>query len=524
MTIDENSKASVVGASVENVQFQPAVSVVVRKINIIATYDSALLDIEDNVPVRIFSANEAGSRFGFGSMIHRLAEQAFAGSRGNVDVWVTPQPEETGTQAEGSIDFAGTSGVKAATLHLYVASLYAPVNLIDSETPENIVIKIAAAVDAVTGDKKLPADATSATTIATFTAKSNGEWGNGITLAFNLRPGETLPAGVAAAITDMSGGTGTPDVQDALDGMGVGDNQNEEFFTDLVCGYGVDTTTQDKISVYNGVGNQKTGNWKEEISRPFRALVGDTAPGTAGLSALIAAAELRREQDRTGDTIGIPGNFHHPMELAAVSIGVMARINNLRAQQNYLDQILPGILPGPSKDRWTDNNEGGRDLAIRSGVSTTQVKNNTVTLQDVITYYRPEAVDPNSNGYRSMRNISILQNQLANIRAEWESENWKGISIVEDSAIVRDLVDQEKVKDNEDVKDTLLIINELFAGKSWIFSKAFFVERLKADSGLVSLRTDGRGWDIKYQTVLSGEGGIFNVKIQFDVSLAVFIN
>ncbi len=521
--ITANSKGSVVGASVENVQFQPAVSVVVRKINIIATFDPALLDVIENVPFRIFSANEAGSRAGFGFMAHRLAEQAVAGTRGNVDLWLTLQPEETGTQADGSIDFVGTTGVKAGTLHLYVASLYAPVNLIDGETPENIVIKIAAAVDAVTGDKKLPADASSATTIATFTAKSNGPWGNDITLAFNLRPGEVLPVGVAAAITDMSGGTGTPDVQDALDGMGVGDNQNEEFFTDLICGYGVDVTTQDKISVYNGVGNQKNGNWKEEISRPFRALVGDTAPGTAGLSALIAAAELRRELDRTGDTIGIPGNFHHPMELAAVSIGVMARINNLRAEQNYVNQILPGILPGPSKDRWTDNYQNGRDLAIRNGVSTTQVKNNTVTLQDVITYYRPEAVDPNSNGYRSMRNISILQNELSNIRAVFEGEEWQNISIVEDSSIVTDLVSQEKIKDTEDVKDTLLIINELFASKGWVFSKAFFVDKLKA-GGLVNLRTDGRGWDINYQTILSGEGGIFNLNIQFDVSLAVFIN
>ena len=520
MTITADSKASIVGAGIKNVQFQPSVKVVPRKVVIIATYDPTFTEVIDNVAVRVFNANEAGAKFGFGFMAHRLTVQVFAGLRGSGEVWIMPQ-SETGAQATGTVTYAGSAGVKADPVPFYTASLDAAFNLIDGDVENDIALKNVAAIDA---DKTLPVTAAAVGPLVTFTAKSTGPWGDGISLAFELRPGDEVPEGVVYGILDMSGGAGVPDVQDALDAMGVGDNQNEMFFTDLVCGYGNDTATLDKIAAYNGNGNDFTGNYRQEVARPFRALIGDVAEGSAGLTALIAGADLRAELDRTNGILGVPGNFHHPMELAAVTTGVMARISQVRPQETYTNQILPGILPGPSTDRWTDNHESGRDLAVRNGVSTSQVKNNTVTIQDMVTFYRPEAVDPDSNGYRSMRNIAITQNKLDNIRRNFNAEKWQGVTIVEDSTIVTDLVDQEKTRDTEDVKDDLLILNKLFAGKSWSFSESFFVERLQANPGLVELRADGRGWNIIFQDIYSGEGGIFNTNIEFDVSLAVFIN
>lgn len=523
--INPNSKGSVVGVGVKNVQFLPSVSVVERKAVIIATYDPALLGVIDNIPVMIFSANDAGVRFGFGSMIHRLAEQVFAGSRAEIQVWVVPQSEVAGDATIKSIDFAGSTGIVGGPLNFYMASLPASADLIDAETPQDIALKLIAAVNS---DKKLPMSAEIDVGIDTkvnFTAKSKGPWGDGITMAFNLRPGEADPTGIVYAIATDTPGAGTPDIQDALNGMGVGDNQNEEFFTGLVCGYGTDIDTLDKISVYNGVGNEKTGNYRPENGRFFRALTGDIDPGTAALTALIAAADLRKELDRTSDTAGIPDNFHHPMELAANAMGIMERVANLRPEQGYANEIMPGILTGTGTDRWTDNysENGGRDLAVRSGVSTTQVKNNTVTLQDMVTFYRPEAVNPESNGYRSQRNIAVLQNINANLRAEFEREFWQGVTVVQDKLRVTDIISAQKARDTNDVIDSLLALTGLFEANALIFSAQFTIDRIKAGN-VVNLRADGRGWDINYPVILSGEGGIFNTEIQFDVSLAVFLN
>ncbi len=521
MPITAESKAAVNAVGARNVQFQPSVSNVPSQLACIATYDPALLDVIDNEPVRIFNANDGGVKFGFGTMIHRLIAQAFAGSRGEVPVWAIPQSEVAGAASAGSIDFAGSAGIKAGALPFYIAALPVFPVLVDNEIQQNIALKLIAAVNA---DDNLPVIAAidgGIDTKVNFTAKSQGPWGDDITLAFALRPGEAVPAGVTFVIVDMTGGAGVPDVQDALDGTGTGDNQNQEFFTHLLCGYGADTATLDKISVYNGTGNDFNGNYRQEIARPFNALVGDTAPGTAGLTALIAFADLRAELDRTNGIVAEPGSFHHPMEIAAVNIGLMARVSNIRPQENYLNKILSGLIPSPQTNRWT-NDYDNRDLAVRSGISTTLVKNNTVTAQDMVTFYRPAAVNPESNGWRSMRNISIIRNKLANLKAEFEREKWRGITIVNDATIVDALVDRDKVRDTVDVENALLAMNELFGGKSWIFDVNFFIERLKA-GGLVELRADGRGWNMLYQSVLSGEGGIFNTEIQFDVSLAVFI-
>jgi len=509
-------------AGVENVQFAQIVEIVLRKILIIATYDPLLTSVVEDVPFRIFNANEAGIEAGDGFMAHRLAIRAFEGSQG-AETWMILQGEAGGgAQAVGDIDFTGSTGVVAGQLFLYIAGvLVAAINLIAGETDDDIALKVVAAV---TADKTLPVTAAvNGGTLAQvdFTSKSEGLWGNDITLAFNLRARDESPVGVLAVITDMASGAGTPDVQTALDGLGTGDNQNENFFTDVICGYGQDTSTLDKISVYNGVGNDFVGNYSKTVARAFRALVGDTVPGTGALTTLISAADGRAELDRTNGVIGAPGEFYHPMEIAASVVGIMARTNNLRAQDNYVNKIIPNMPPTSlGSDRWT-NDYTLRDDAIRNGVGTTQVKNLTLTVQDVISFYRPAAVVPESNGYRSMRNIAIIQNLEANNKANFERAFWQNITIVEDSNKVTDNVDQEKVRDRTDAVDDVVNLARLFGRKAWFFTADFTIQRLKSDPSLVTVLTSGRGFKVLMPGILSGEGGIFDNTIQFDVSLTI---
>jgi phage tail sheath gpL-like len=520
MGVTPESLASVNSVEVENVQFAVEVTVVKRKINIIATYDPLLTEVVDNEPIQIFNANDAGVKAGFGFMAHRLAVRAFAGSFGNVEAYLTPQPEAGGAAAAaGSADFTGSTGVKAGTVYLYIAGIPAFFQIQDGATPAEIAAAMTAAVTALAD---LPTTAATNLNASDLTSKSKGPWGDDISIEFNLGPGQSLPVGVVVAVADMTGGSGVPDVQDALDGLGTGDNQNEDYYTDILCGYGKDSTTLDKISAYNGIGDEKTGNYAGTVARPFRALVGDTAEGTSGLDDLLTLADGRAELDRTNGILPVPGNVHHPMELAACAIGVMARLNNIRPQQNYVNEVLPGIMANKT-GRWTDDYDN-RDQAVKNGVSTTQVKNNTVTLQDVITFYRPAAVIPASNGYRAMRNISLFsQNITSNYKANFEREKYQGVTIVEDKAIVGDLIDAEKTVDRDDVLDDLVDLNDQLAAKGWLFNKSFGLEKLKAEPARVTLRSSGRGFDIRPPALLSGEGGIYNTKIEFDTSLAIVL-
>lgn len=517
MGLTSTSLAAGAGSSVDNVQFAVEAQNIPRKILIIATYDPLKTTIVDETPVQVLSPEDAGDKFGFGFMAHRLAVQAFKGSNG-IETFIQPQSELGGAVvATGEIDFTGSTGVLAGTLNLYIAGLSVPVSITDAMTEEEIADAVVAAI---TADKDLPVTATK--TAVTFevvtTAKTKGPWGNDISLKFNLGVAEALPTGITAVITDMASGTGLPVIADALDGLGTGDDANEAFFTDVVHGNGQDSTSLDAISTYVGEGNTFTGLYSKTVSRPFRVLTGDVATGSAALTALQVIADARK-LDRANGIIAVPGSANHPSEIAALAMGNMAMINQDRAAQHYVDILLSGIFPGDKPDRWTSEYDN-RDIAVKGGISPTRVKSNSVFMQNVVTFYRPDSVPVASNGYRSMRNISILQNILDNVRTNFERPKWQGISIVAAVANVGNTLDREKARDVSAVIDDLVALAKDFESKAWIFDAAFTIGKLK-EAGAVTIRAGATGFDNRLSVILSGEGGILDTITQFDTSIAV---
>lgn len=516
MALDVTSKAAAVGSSLNNVVFQPAAENVPRKILIIATYDPAKTAVVDEVPVQVLSPEDAGDKFGFGFMAHRLAVQAFAGGQG-IPTYVQPQ-SEVGTAAAGEIDFTGSTGVLAGTLHLYIAGIHTPVTITDAMTIEDIADAVVAAV---TAKKELPVTAVkvAVTFEVTITAKSKGPEGNNISIAFNLDAGQELPTGITTAITDMASGATNPDISTALDGLGTGDDANEDFYTDVVHGYGVDATVLNAISTYVGPGDDTTGLYAKTVSRPFRVLTGDVAAGSAGLTALQAIADARKT-DRANGVIAVPDSESHPSEIAALAIGHMARINQNRAAQHYVDILLEGVWPGDKgSDRWTSEYDN-RDTAVKGGISPTRVKSGSVYLQNVVTFYRPDSVPVDSNGYREMANISKLQNMMHTQRQLFEQEKWQGISVVTDVAQVTSTVDRTKARDIDSVKDDMVALYRAWAAKAWIADAQFSIDALK-ETGSVTVRGDGGGFDITTKAVLSGVANIYDAVIEFDTSFAV---
>jgi phage tail sheath gpL-like len=375
----------------------------------------------------------------------------------------------------------------------------------------------AAVAAAINDDDNLPVTAVdNGDGTVTITSKSGGTWGNGITLAVILAEGESLPDGVACTITAMTGGSGVPDIQDALDALGTGDGQNDKGFTNLIHGYGGDTGTLDKISSYNGTGNDYVGNYKKEVAKPFRSLYGDTTAGSAGKTALIAVAALRKN-DRTNGVLAAPGEYYHPQELAASAVGLMAVKNSKIAQEGYANRVF-GTSFAAVADRWT-NDYDDRDYAVSNGVGTTMVKNGNLTFQNLITFYHPDDVDPESNGYRDMEDIARTQNILANIRARFETEKWTGCFIVEDVATVTDVDAKEKARDVGTVIDELIALADEFAGLGWIYQDDYTKKNLT-----VTLRAGLTGFDNYFPVIYSGNVNILNTDIVFDTSIAVLIS
>lgn len=517
MPLDVTSKAAAVGSSVTNVQFQPAAENVPRKLLIIATYDPAKTSVVDEVPIQILSAAHAGDLFGFGFMAHRLAVQAEIGGRG-IPTWIQPQSEAGGAAAAvGEIDLVGTTGVLAGTIHMYLGGVYTPVAITDGLDLEAVSDAIVAAITAktelaVTGAKH------AATFEVDLTAKTKGTFGNFVSIAFNLEVGQELPTGVSVAITGMASGATDPDITDALDGLGTGDDANENFFTDVVHGYGMVAAVLNKILTYVGAGDEKVGLYAKTVSRPFRVLTGDTVAGSAGLTAALVVSDARLT-DRANGVVSVPDSESHPSEIAAQTIGHMARINQVRAAQHYVDILLTGIWPGDQVDRWTSDYDN-RDIAVKGGISPTRVKSGSVFLQNVVSYYRPASVPVDSNAYREMVNISKIQNMLHTQRQLFEQEKWQGISVVEDIQLVTSVADRAKARDIDSVKDDLTGLYRAWEAKAWIAEAGFSINALK-ETGSVTVRDAADGFDMTSKAVLSGVANIYDAAIEVDTSFAV---
>ena len=517
MALDATSIAAAVAAGAKNVQFAVTAENVPHKIVIIANYDETTkTGITEFQLYQITSPEDAGDKFGFGFQAHRLAKWAYAGSEG-VETWVLPVKfDVAGAQATGTLTFVGTI-TAAGTLHLYISGDYVPVTLAVGDDATAMATKTVAAV---TANADLPVTAGNALGVVTFTAKDEGAETNNISLNLNLFLDQELPDGITTAtIVAMSGGAGVMDLDSALDALGTGDDANEKFFTELIHGNGDATTGLDSVSTYNGIGNDFVGCWAKTVHRPFRSITGDVTAGSTGLTDAKALGNGRK-LDRTNGQICVPGSPNHPSELAALTLGIMAKVNQNRAAEHMVGKVLPGIIPGALADRWT-NEYDNRNDALKAGVSPTIVEDGAVKLQNVATFYHPDNVPVANNGYRSQVSISKLQNILYNQWLNFSQEKWLGNALVGSVANVSNSNDRQKAKDRQAVIGDLVALATQYESKAWIYTAAFTIEKLQKEAWRVSIRPGTTGFDIFYPIILSGEAGIFNNEIEFDVSIAV---
>lgn len=505
--VNSGSLAAGTFNTIQNAVINPASVFKTRKILITGAASAAKISggLTAGSLVRVFSSEQVGSLCGTGTQIHRLALSTFATSNG-VETWICPLDEASGGAAStGQIVFAATSA-KSGTISLYINGQLVPVSIATGATATQIG---AAVVAAVTKLSSLPVSAVNTTGTVAFTAKSKGAYGNLITLAKNLN-GESLPSGVTATITDMASGSGVTDIAPTLTALGSGDNRNEKGFTSFVHGEGLNSTTLDLIADYVGRGNTAIGCFDAINGRFFRSIVGDVAND---LATLITTTDGRKD-DRANGVLSVPNSPNHPMEFAALAMGIMEAQNAVNASASYIDLPLPGVLPGDTP--WSAEYDN-RDSAVKNGISPTFIDNGTVLLQNVVTFYRPDTVPVENNAYRSMRNISILQNIDYRNRSRFKADKWKNATIVKDVSRISNPTVKAKAKDIRAVKDEVLSLGDSYVKDGMIYSIDSVVAGLaKTDS--VTLRAGGTGFDYKMEVVLSGEGGILNNLVLVDIN------
>jgi phage tail sheath gpL-like len=368
------------------------------------------------------SAGAAGAKYGYGSPIHlALRELQPANGDGVGTIPVTVYPLEDAYEsvaAVGTITPTGTQ-TEAASYRVRVSGvLSAPFVINASETIGSICDKIVAAVNGVL---EMPVIATDGDTDVDLEAKWTGESGNGLHVEVL---GDAL--GVTFAVTQPSGGLVNPAVDDALELVG------ETWETMALNALNADD--EDALDAFQTFGE---GRWDDLTHKPWVVFVGNTEAVVATATAVTDA----RKTDRVNSQLVAPGSVNLPFVVAARQLARIARVANNNPATGYRAQRATGLIPGTDAEQW---NYASRDLALKAGSSTVEVKDGVVNVSDVVTFYHPSGEDP--PGFRYVVQIVKLQNAIHAMNTEFAKAEWAAAPLVNDGdAVVNPNAKQPKM-------------------------------------------------------------------------------
>jgi phage tail sheath gpL-like len=355
------------------------------------------------------SAFSVGSAYGFGSPVHLAAKQLLPANGdgiGTIPLTVYPlEDDDEGVAAAGDITPSGTPTVSASYRVRISGQLSAAFVI---AVGDSVADRVTAMTDAINANLDMPVIASDDTTEVGITAKWKGASGNDIFIEII---GSTT-AGNSFAITQPTGGLVNPDVQSALDQ--IGDVWEVNI---LNCLEVADTTALD---AYNTFGE---GRWGALTRKPCLVFTGGNE---ATVSSATTVSDARKT-DRVNVLLNAPGSPNLPLEIAARQLARIVKVAQADPARDFGSQSVSGIIPGTDAQQWTYPD---KDLAVKSGASTVDVKDGVVTISDVVTMYHPTG-DP-TPGYRYVCDFYKVATIIFNLNYQFVRPEWDGAPLIPD--------------------------------------------------------------------------------------------
>lgn len=314
------------------------------------------------VPVRITSKEQAATLFGAGSMLAQICASYIKGDSMTELMAMAVDDDAAGVAATGSVAITGQA-TAAGTLCLYIGGRKVKAAVASGDQASAVATALAAAINALAD---CPCTATANLGTVTITARHKGLLGNGIDLRLNYY-GEETPAGIAAAITAMSGGTTNPDAAEVIAAMG------DEHYNVIVWPW---TDAESLTAIEAELASRWTALRMVEGLAVSAAVGSHATLGTLGDSRNSKHLCIMHAH-------GVPSL---PWELAGAVAAVMAYNGNIDPARPFQTLPLYGILPPAKADRFTlqENN-----LLLFDGISTFSVDaGGVVRVQRIITTYK----------------------------------------------------------------------------------------------------------------------------------------
>jgi phage tail sheath gpL-like len=339
--------------------------------------------VAKHIPTRVTSAAQAKTYFGVGSMLAHMIEASMKVNTFTETWAIALDDDPAGVAATGSIAFTGPA-TAGGTLYIYIGGRRLTVGVNSADAATAIATAVAAAINAATD---LPVTAVASTSSVNLTARHKGVSGNAIDVRLNYNTGEALPAGVAATITALSGGTSNPDIDDAIAALGdVQYNVIAFPYTDAVSLTAIETELA-----------ERWGPMKQIEGVAFAADRGNhSALGTLGDSRNSPHVSIM-------GAYGIPTS---PWEVAATMAGVCAYYSNIDPARQLKTLPLTGVLPPAQADRFTLEE---RNILLYDGISTFTVDaGGVVRIERPITTYKTNAAGADDPSYLDVMTPLLL--------------------------------------------------------------------------------------------------------------------
>ena len=406
--VDLSAVARVVGIKTEfvnlrggNVVNLPQRVAVFGQGNSAATYSEA--------KVQVTSATQAAELYGFGSPIHLAVQQLLPSNGdgvGTIPVTVYPLVDGVAAiTAAGDITPSGTA-TKAGAARVIVNNKESQAFGIDvGDTVAQLTAKIETAINAILD---LPVIATDNTTDVGIAAKWAGPSGNDLNIS--IEGGEDT--GITFAFTQPTGGAVNPDIDDALSRIG-------EVWETLIlnCLDIADTGILDKFQT------EGEGRWGPLRRKPYMCFTGNTE---ADVNTAITVSDARKT-DRINSQLVAPGSLDLPFVVAARQLSRIAPLAQNNPPHDYGSRTADGLTLGTDSQQW---DYAQRDLAVKGGSSTIEVKDGVVNLSDIVTFYHPSG-DP-TPAYRYVVDIVKVTNILFNLDLTFANPEWDGAPLIPD--------------------------------------------------------------------------------------------
>lgn len=345
--------------------------------------------------VQVVSDKDANERFGLGSMLANMLIAARA-ANSYTETWAVALADDgAGVKAAGAIAIGGAP-TAAGTLSVMIGGDRVRARVNATDTAAEVATALAAAINA---------EAALAVTAAVngvddakvdLTARHAGEVGNFIDLRANYYQGEELPAGLTLTITAMNGGSGNPDIADALDVL------PDEQWQYWVCPW----TDAANLTVLAEELADRFGPMRQIAGHAFAAITGTSSTmGTKGNTLNSPHLSL----------MGAGKSPSRPEIWAAVFGAKAAYHLNIDPARPLQTLPLAGILPPATGDRLT---QAERNVLLWDGISTFTVDSGGGCLMErAITTYQENSLGVADASYLDVNTLATLDYIREQVRA-----------------------------------------------------------------------------------------------------------